>query len=284
MAAALTAGVTRPDEMINCMGGLLMIGKRQLHDSHAHGWLTATHVLAESSNIGMAILGMRLGNKRMHEYLSGLGFGEKTGIDLRGEGVGLFLPLKKWTSSTTPSVPMGHEMAVTPIQIITAFSALVNGGSLVQPRVVAAVVDADGNVVEDHTQPVIRRQVVEPHVVSQMRDMLVSTVNEGTGRSAQMERYQLMGKTGTAQLPRKDRHGYEDGAYLSSFMAAGPASDPQLVCLVMIRKPNKKFGYYGSAVSAPVVKAIFEQALPYLNVPPDKEPPPPKGAKVASAR
>ena len=92
-----------------------------------------------------------------------------------------------------------------------------------------------------------------------------------------------MGKTGTAQVPRRDKHGYEEGAYLSSFMAAVPASDPQLACLVMIRKPNKKIAYYGSQVSAPVVKAIFEEALPYLNVPPDKDPAARKGQEAGAS-
>ena len=118
MAAALTAGVTRPDETIYCHGGLYVIGKRMLHDSHPYGNLTSTEIVAHSSNIGMAIIGQRLGNRRMHDYLAGLGSASAPGIDLRGEGVGLFMPLKAWNSYTTTSVPMGHELAVTPMQII----------------------------------------------------------------------------------------------------------------------------------------------------------------------
>lgn len=284
MAAALSAGVTRPDEMINCQGGVLMIGNRRLHDSHPHGLLTAAHVVAQSSNIGMAIIGMRLGNKRMHDYLANLGYGKLTGIDLPGESPGLFMPLKAWAPYTTASVPMGHELAVTPIQLLTAFSTLVNGGRLMQPRLVAAIVDQEGKVVEDRSAPVCKGQVVEPHVAAMMHSILVLVVNEGTGRACQLDRWQVMGKTGTAQVPRKDRRGYEEGAYLSSFIAAVPASDPQLACLVMIRKPNRKIAYYGSQVSAPVVKSIFEQVLPYLNVPPDKEPPRPRQVKVALTR
>jgi cell division protein FtsI/penicillin-binding protein 2 len=272
MAAALAEGVTKPAESIFCHGGLYVIGKRMLHDHHPYGNLTSSEIVAKSSNIGMAIIGQRLGNKKMYTALRDLGFGQTTGIDLPGEGEGLLMPLSVWNSYTTTSVPMGHELAVTPMQIMNAFCALVNGGRLVQPRVVAAVVDQEGRIVEDRTAVIERGQVLDPAAAMAMRDILVQVVNEGTGKVAQLDKWQVMGKTGTAQVPRSNRRGYEPDAYLGSFIAAAPASDPAVAVLVMVRKPSVRIGYYGAQVSAPVVKAILQEVLPYLNVPPDKTP------------
>lgn len=280
MAAALEAGVTNPNDVIFCHNGLYITGRRQLKDHRAYGNLTSTEIISHSSNIGMAILGQRLGNRRMYESLHKQGFGQKTGIDLPGEGVGLFMPLRRWGSYTTTSVPMGHELAVTPIQIITAFAALSNGGRLLQPRVVSKVIDQEGHIVEDRSEPIDKGQVVDAHVCDLLREMMIAVVVDGTAKAAALDRWTMMGKTGTAQVPRRDRRGYEEGAYLSSFVAAAPATNPRLVGLVMIRKPNRRIAYYGSTVSAPVIKAIFEQTLSYLNVPPDREPPPDK-TKIA---
>ncbi len=270
MSAALHAGVVHLGEMIDCHDGIF--GKRHLQDSHVHGTLTVEQVVSKSSNIGMAVVGLKLGNKAMYNALHDFGFGRPTGVDLPGEGAGLLMPLKKWNSYSTTSVPMGQELAVTPMQLMTAFCALANGGRLMQPRVVAAVVDQEGQIIEDHSAPVERGLAMEPATVAKMRDILIQVVNEGTGKSAQLDRWQVMGKTGTAQVPRTDRRGYEPDAYLGSFIAAAPASDPAVAVLVMMRKPNVRMGYYGSQVSAPVVKAILQQVLPYLNVPPDKAP------------
>lgn len=270
MATALDEKVTHPEEIIDCEGGMFQIGGRRLHDAHAYGALTTEMVLVKSSNIGMAKLGLRLGNEKMYEHLRRFGFGRQTGIDLPGEGEGLLMPLRAWNSYSTTSVPMGQELAVTPIQILTAFSSLVNGGHLLQPRVVRQVLDTEGQVVEDNTEVIDRGQVVDPSVAAQVKKMLIHVVSrEGTGRNCIMEKWQAMGKTGTAQVPYTNRRGYEPGAYLASFVAAAPAEKPVLAALVMIRKP-KGYPYYGGSVSAPVVKEIFEQSLEYLNIPPDK--------------
>jgi stage V sporulation protein D (sporulation-specific penicillin-binding protein) len=164
---------------------------------------------------------------------------------------------------------MGHELAVTPIQIATAFCSLINGGRLLQPRVIRAIVDDHGQVIEDRTEVIERRQAVDPAAAATMKDILVKVVEEGTGRPCRLDRWQVLGKTGTAQVPREDRRGYEPHAYLASFIAAAPARDPSLVVLVMVRKPNYRIGFYGSRVAAPAVKAILEMALPYFGIPED---------------
>ncbi|MHC4441321.1 MAG: peptidoglycan D,D-transpeptidase FtsI family protein [Planctomycetota bacterium] len=269
MAAALAEGLTKPDEVIFCENGLYVVGKRRLHDHHAYGNLTTEMIMVKSSNIGMAKLGQRLGNKKMYQALRTFGYGQLTGIGLPGEGEGLLMPLSRWYSYTTTSVPMGQELAVTPIQIATAFSVLVNGGWLVKPRLVRAVVDYRGQVVEDFGEPEIIRQALDPSTASTMRDILLKVVNEGTGRPCRLDEWQVLGKTGTAQVPWKHRRGYEPGAYLSSFIAAAPARDAKLVVLVMVRKPRRN-GYYGSQVAAPGVKAILSAALSYMDIPADK--------------
>jgi cell division protein FtsI/penicillin-binding protein 2 len=270
MSAVMANKAARREEMIDCHGGLLMLGSRALHDSHPYGALSVDHVLAKSSNIGMAILGQRLGNTKIYSMLHDLGFCEKSGIDLQGEDRGLVHPLRMWTKQSTASVPMGQEVAVTPIQLITAFSAICNGGKLLRPRVVAAVVGDDGEIIEDHTQPEERRQAMDPEVAKTMVEMLTKVCTEGTGKQCNLEYWQALGKTGTAQIPRigQGRHGYEPGAYLGSFIAAAPASDPQVVVLIMTRHPRKN-GYYGGVVSLPGVKEVLKFTLNYLNVPHD---------------
>ncbi len=271
MAAALTEGVTRPAETIFCHNGLYVTGKRRLSDHEPYGTLSVEQILIHSSNIGMAILGQRLGNMRMHAALRQFGFGAQTGIDLPGEGEGLLMPLKTWNSFTTTSVPMGQELAVTPMQLATVFCGLINGGTKVRPRVVAAVLGRSGEIVEDRLKSEDLGRVVREDISATMRTLLAKVVNEGTGRNCRLEQWQVMGKTGTAQVPRTDRRGYEPDAYLGTFIAGAPERNPEVVCLIQIRKPNRRIAYYGGTVAAPSVRAVLAYALPYLGVPPDVE-------------
>jgi cell division protein FtsI/penicillin-binding protein 2 len=270
MVTALAEGLTTPTESIFCENGLYSVGARRLHDHHPYGYLTTAEILAHSSNIGMAKLGERLGNQRMYEALYALGFGSMTGVDLPGEDNGLLMPLKKWDKFTTTSVPMGQEVAVTPIQIATAFSTLINGGRLIQPRVVLAVLDRDGKVVKDNSRVIDKGQKINPTAAETISKLLIGVVNEGTGKPCNIDKWQVMGKTGTAQIPKIGGGHYEADSYLGSFVAAAPASNPQIVVLVMIRKPKRSIGYYGAQVALPGAKAILEGVLPYLNIPPDK--------------
>lgn len=269
MVTALADGKAHPDEVIYCESGTFVIGSRRLHDHHSYGNLTVAQGMIKSSNILMAKLGLRLGNTRLHETMTAFGFGGRTGFDLWGEDPGLLMPLRAWTSYSTTSVPMGQELAVTPIQIATAFSAIVNGGRLLQPRAIRARLDEHGRVREEFVHPVERHRIVDAQAAATMSEILERVITEGTGKACTLDKWRVMGKTGTAQVPRRGRRGYEHGAYLASFIAAVPASDPQLVVLVMIRKPTKN-GYYGAQVALPGARSILEQTLTYLNVPPDK--------------
>lgn len=268
-AAALCERVVRLDEMIDCHNGLWRDGARRLHDHVPHGLLSFTDVVVKSSNIGMAQIGKRLGNTRLHRYITAFGFGSRTGVDLEGETSGIVQPLHRWNDFSTTSLPMGHEIAATPLQLVRGFAALANGGRLVTPRVVRAIVDDAGRVIREFESDEPPPRILPESIAATVKDrMLTDVVLRGTGRNAALAEYQVFGKTGTAQVPLKDRPGYEPRAYYSSFIAGAPAEAPQVVVLVSICKPNASIGYLGGRVAAPVVGEILGHTLAYLNVPP----------------
>lgn len=275
MAAAVQEGYAHPGEIIFCHNGVYITGSRRLRDAHPYGSLTLEQVIGKSSNIGMAIIGERMGNPLMWHYLTQFGLGQKTNIDLPGEDVGILLPLKKWTRFSTDSIPMGQEVAVTPIQMLTAFNAIINGGTLLEPTVTRAVIAPDGQVILDRREPKVVRRVIDPAVSDYLTNvMLKGVINEGTGSRAKLPRWQVVGKTGTAQIARRGGGGYEPDAYVGSFVCGAPADKPRVSVGVMIYRPNRRIAYYGGTVAAPAASKILGAALDYLNVPDDATPPP----------
>jgi len=269
--AALKNKVVDLEEQIFCHNGAYTIGRRVLHDYHPYGDLTFAKIVIKSSNIGMAILGQRLGNDRLYQAVSAFGFGRKTGIDLPGESAGIVRPLAKWDQYTTTSVPMGQELAATAIQLITGFAAFANDGVLLQPRLLRAVIDPSGRVVRDNTAIRPTGRAVDPHLAQFMvREILARVVSDGTGKRAIIPRYSVFGKTGTAQIAKRGGGGYRSGAYVASFLGGVPSSGPKLVALVTIREPDRRIGHFGGTVAAPAVKSILEQAVKYLGIPPDR--------------
>lgn len=270
-AAALAEKQASMGEAIDCELGSWQDGARTLHDHHPCGLLTFEQVIIKSSNIGMAKLGKRLGNEKMFDYVRAFGFGEKTGVNLTGEDAGIVRPMHRWNSFSTTSLPMGQEIGVTALQMARAFCVFANGGKLVQPHVIRAVLAADGTVVRDFGEPPPVRQVLPADIANTVRDrILVAVINEGTGSKAKLAGYQVFGKTGTAQIARQGGGGYERNAYVGSFIGGAPASDPELVVIVSIRRPERSKGYYGGTVAAPAVREILGQSLAYLDVPYDK--------------
>lgn len=272
--AALQNKLVRLGEVVDCESGLWRDGKRLLHDHHPYAALPFEDVVAKSSNIGMAKLGKRLGNARLQAALRAFGFGEKTGIDLAGEDAGIVRPPHQWTSFSTTSIPMGQEIAVTPLQLCRAFCAFANGGTLVQPYMIRAVLASDGSIVQDFAPPPPRRAIPKGVADVMKNAILVRVVNAGTGTQAALMRYQVFGKTGTAQIPQPGGGGYIPDAYVSSFVGAVPADEPRLVGIVCVRRPTKSIGYYGGTVAAPPVREILAASLAYLQVPPEREGPP----------
>ncbi len=270
-AVALAEGVTRLGESFQCHDGLYRCQSgRRLRDAHGYGVLSFEAGVFKSSNIFMAQLGERLGNERLYQAVRSFGFGAKTGVELRGEDAGLVNPLKNWNSYTTTSIPMGQEIGVTALQMATGFSAFANGGLLLRPRLVRAVYDPDGTLIYDNSYPLPVRQVLDSNLCRVFVERVLAQVpTEGTGKRGRLEGWTSFGKTGTAQIARTDGRGYEPDAYTASYIAAAPATDARLVCLVSVRKPDRSRAYYGGVVAAPVVKSVLERSLAYLEVPKD---------------
>ncbi|MFQ5428940.1 MAG: peptidoglycan D,D-transpeptidase FtsI family protein [Phycisphaerae bacterium] len=270
-AGALAEGVVRYGEVFDCERGVWRDGSRTLRDHHPYDFLTFEEIIIRSSNIGMGKLGKRLGNALIYKYVKAFGFGEKTGIDLEAEDPGILRPLPRWNDFSTTSIPMGQEIAVTPLQLTRAFCVFANGGRLVRPYVIRAVMDAEGRVVSDLTPPPAAGQALPADLVNEMKDrILCEVVNQSHSGSAKLADYQVFGKTGTAQIARKGGGGYEPNAYVSSFVGGAPAHAPRLVAFVAVRRPDKSVGYYGATVAAPVVREILGESLAYLQVPPDR--------------
>ena len=268
---ALDGGFVSKTELIDCRMGSHFFGERLVTDTSPCGMMDLEGILTKSSNIGMGQIAGRMGNKALHDTIRRFGFGEPTGIDYPGESNGIVHPLDRWTDYSTVSVSFGYEVAVTPLQLISAFGALVNDGILLRPRLVQALLGPDGHVAESFDRPMVIRRAVSSEVARYMsNEVLVSVVENGGGKRAQTGAYRVLGKTGTAKLLATDRRAYEDGAYLATFVGASPVLDPQLVTLVMIRRPNPGIGYYGSQVAAPAVGRILEGTLSYWGVSPDR--------------
>lgn len=264
-------------EKIDCLMGKRYIGRRLIKDTKPSGLLDLTGIIAKSSNIGMGIIAERMGNPLLHDTIRGFGFGQATGIEFPGEDPGVVYSLPKWSRPSTQSVAMGYEIMVTPLQLARAFSAIVNDGVLVRPRLVKQLLSPSGEVIWDHDGPEPVGRAVSADVARFMAGgPLLAVVEEGG--KIKSERYTILGKTGTAKLMHAELPRYDDGAYLGTFVGAAPASRPELVALVMIRRPDPALGYYGSATAGPAVAAILDQALSYLGIAPDK----PASQKVAT--
>jgi cell division protein FtsI/penicillin-binding protein 2 len=239
------------------------------------GDLTLREILMHSSNIGMAKIGQRLGPTRLYEGLTLFGFGRKVGLELPGEAEGLLRPPGRWTSYSVTRIPFGQEISVTGLQMLRAFCMLANGGRLIHPYMVKSLVRSDGMVVDMRPSMLRVGYVIKPDVARWVvQDAMTAVVNDpkGTGSRAKLAQWTVFGKTGTAQLAENGV--YLDKAYVASFIAGAPASDPRVVVLISIRRPNValKKGYTGGTVAAPVAATILEKTLTYLGVPPEGTP------------
>ena len=232
---------------------------REITDVHPEaGRLTLARAVAVSSNIAMAQFSQRLQPGEQYEQLRAFGFGSPTGVEFPAESRGIMLRPEKWTSLTKPSLAIGYEFGVTPLQLAVAYAAIANDGVLMTPALVREIRDPDGTVVYRHRPEPVRR-AVSPEVAARLREFLKGVVAEGgTGEMGQLANYPLLGKTGTA---RRFRDGaYVPGELTASFAAMFPAEDPQLVVVVKLDIPRVGSGY-GGTTAAPVVRRMLEQAL-----------------------
>ncbi len=260
-AAALEAGVVRPDEKLYCEGGSYTVGKRVVHDHESYGWLTFADVIKHSSNICTAKVGERLGPQRLGPAIAEFGFGRPTGLGLPGESRGLVRPWQNWARIHTVTTSFGQGISVTPIQLIRGFSVLANGGRLMRPYLVRRVTAADGTVLVDN-QPVVEGRPISAETARTVTQMLLGVVEAGTGTKAQVEGISVAGKTGTAQKVVNGKYSARDR--MSSFIGYLPAEAPRFVILVVIDTPRS--ATYGGLVAAPAFRKIAEFGVDRLGL------------------
>ncbi|WP_339908414.1 penicillin-binding protein 2 [Symmachiella dynata] len=257
VAAAIEQGLIQPDEMFDCEHGEYRMGRRVLHDHHGYGELSVTDILVKSSNIGMAKIGERLTNPGIYATAVKFGFGRKTGIELPGELKGMLRPLRKWNSYSTGSVPMGQEIAVTPLQLISATAGLANGGRQCTPHLVE---NQRSGIAGPAT--VIVSQTVDANVADWIvQGPMTEVVRRGTGRNAKSKDYTVFGKTGTAQKPDPQTGAYSNQLHVSSFICGAPAENPQALVLVVVDEPSVGPNHYGGTIAAPAAAQILKKTL-----------------------
>ncbi|MDP6545191.1 MAG: penicillin-binding protein 2 [Phycisphaerae bacterium] len=268
-AAAVSEGLVNWKTMIFCENGTYRPhrGGRITDHGKSYGMKSVTDGMVVSSNILAAKLGGMLGNKKLHKWVTIFGFGRKTGIPLPGEDPGLIRKLRDWDTYSTPRVPFGQEMATTSLQLAMAFSAVVNDGMLLKPRLIDRIVDPQGNVLYTGGRKVVR-PIFSPKVARQTRLVMQEVVERGTGKRCKMKQWTSFGKTGTAQIAGPG--GYIEGAYTGSFVGGAPVDSPRLLCVISVYWPDRSKAYYGGTVAAPFVKQVLKRSLMYLKVPPDK--------------
>ncbi len=265
-AAALEEQVVRVSDSFYCENGSYTVYDRTIHDTSRHGWLTFQQIIKLSSNIGASKVGEKMGRDRFYRYISAFGFGEKTRINLPGEGKGMVHHPRYWTPVTLDTISFGQGISVTGIQLVTALSAIANGGFLMKPYVVEKVLDEKGQVVQSF-KPEIVRKVISEETTKKVASLLKAASEKGgTGEGAVPAGYEVAGKTGTAQKVDSLLGGYSEDCYTSGFMGFAPAGEPKLVLLVVIDEPQGN--NYGGVVAAPIFKAITEKVLPSLHVVP----------------
>lgn len=287
-SAALEEHVTTPDAMIHTLGGQINVAGRIVHDDRdavrfeaEHGnVLTTTQALEQSSDVAAVELAERMGKDRFYQYIRSFGFGQRTGIELPGETRGLLKPPRRWTPTTIGSIPMGQEIGVTPLQLITMASTIANGGEYLPPHILlessneapgAKLVPAafhPEHELPDHL-PDGAHRVISTMTAAEMRKMMEDVVEHGTGIPAQLNGYSAAGKTGTAEKVDPLTHTYSKTKYVASFVGFAPVNDPAVTIVIVMDSPDYKY-HYGTSASAPVFHELAQQILEYLGVPHDE--------------
>jgi cell division protein FtsI (penicillin-binding protein 3) len=280
-ASALEEGVIKPTDRVYGENGAITVANATIHDWKKYGWLTFTEVLQNSSNVGSIKVGLMLGKERYYKYITGFGFGAPTNLGLPGESRGQLRPPTQWSGLSLATMSIGQEISVTAVQMVSAFAAVANGGRLMQPQIIRAVLDGQGREIRSF-EPIAVRQVISPDTARTLTEMMVNVVRNGTGHNAAIPGYDVAGKTGTAQKMDPATRRYSRAPGVLSFVGFAPADDPRLAMIVLLDEPkNEK---WGSEAAAPIFAAIGREALRYLNVAPrDSSPVPIVRGELASA-
>ncbi len=269
-SAALENGVVTPETMIDCEGGAWMaFGRRYITDVHKMGTVPFLLVFAESSNIGTIkvadMLARQVSPDILDQWIQRFGFGKATSRDFLSESAGLYRPFAKWSKLSMISLPMGQEVAVTMPQLARAFSAVANGGVLVEPHLVDRVLDRDGNVKYEFA-PGAEQRVMSEQTSATMRQLCYQVIAHGTGKRAAIPEYKAGGKTGAAQIAKAEGGGYYTDQHTAVFAGFAPITDPRICVVIVVHNPQSEI-YYGGYVCGPVFREVARDTLIRLNVP-----------------
>jgi cell division protein FtsI/penicillin-binding protein 2 len=256
LAALLEEGKCSEGELVNVENGKYKFENTLIKDTHKNLYLTVTGILEESSNIGISKLIQRLDNDTYYKYLRGFGFGSYTSITLPGEVRGILKKPNRWSKISKAFMSFGYEVSVTSLQLITAYSAVINGGTLYEPHILKHKIDKNGTVIFENS-PVAVRQVISKETSDRVKKMLRSAVENGTGELADIESISVGGKTGTTQKLVDGKYSKEK--HNVSFVGFFPLDNPKLVCLIIVDSPQKE--KYGGKVAAPIFKSITERII-----------------------
>jgi cell division protein FtsI (penicillin-binding protein 3) len=268
VAAAIERGMPATT-IINCEKGRYRIGRSVIHDTHPYDYLTPGQIVKVSSNIGAAKIAQDVGPKAMHYYLSAFGFGTKTGINCSAESSGVLLPLNRWTNIDAVAMSFGQGMSVTALQLVSAVSAIANGGKLMKPMLVKKILSNSGEIIQDN-KPCVIRQAISAKTAGIIKEMMSTVVEEdGTGTKAAIPGYRVCGKTSTAQKADKETKRYSHSKFTAAFAGFAPFDNPALAILVVVDEPRQN--HYGGIVAAPAFKDIMARSFNYLNIPPQTD-------------
>ncbi|NQT90131.1 MAG: penicillin-binding protein [Candidatus Omnitrophica bacterium] len=263
-SACLNEGVVSLEDNFFCENGAWYVAGHTLHDHRGHGNMTFREVIEKSSNIGTVKAAMKLGDKALYRYIRAYGFGTPTGIEFPGEIPGKVRPLSRWSRYSMTAVPMGQEIAATPIQLTACIAAIANDGVLMKPRLVSEIIDSKGEVIKEY-KPIVKRRVISHETSVALKEIMQGVVERGTGKRARITDYTSAGKTGTSQKVEPSGR-YSHSKFIASFAGFAPADEPVVAICVMIDEPHPV--YFGGSVSAPVFKEIAEATLKYMEVEP----------------
>ncbi len=282
LSAALDEHLARPDEVVDCQMGSIVINGRRIHDWKPFGMLSVADILAHSSDVGAIKVALRLGDERLYKYIRAYGFGQQTGIELPGETRGLAKPLSRWSKVSIGAIAMGQEIGVSPLQLAAMVSTIANDGTWVPTRIVAATTAPQSTPQMIAFHPGEGRQVISPLTAAEMKQMMQGVVLHGTGKKAILEGYSSAGKTGTAQKIDPATHTYSHTKYIASFAGFAPVNNPAVTIAVILDSPVG--GHHGGEVGAPVFRRIAQQVLEYLHTPHDVDLPANRQLLLAAQR
>lgn len=257
--AALEEEIASEEDTFFCENGQYRVGNHILHDHHPHGTLTFKGVIEQSSNIGVTKIAQLLGPEKFYKHAKRFRFGMKTGINLPGEVTGVLKAPSTWSRTSIGAIPIGHEVTVTPLQLVCAIAAFANGGVYMQPFVVKYIKDNQGELIKEFNPKIIDR-IMSKDTALRVKNILKGVVENGTGKRAQIKGIHVAGKTGTAQKVVDGSYSHEK--FYASFIGFAPVEDPKVAAVVVFDEPHPN--YFGGTVSAPVFREVVRDVLKYL--------------------